>query len=112
MNSMLTGRRDVTFGQRMNDDDIIESIKAEARTLAVAPNALAASGLKVSVEAISYEPRFGENPCLKVARHWYAAILPLLAETKGFEVVDTIDGEPILAKRENLPERMPRRAHA
>jgi hypothetical protein len=83
----------------MSDFDIIESIKAEAKSLSVNPNALAASGLQVCVEPISYRPGFGENAFLRFAAHWYAAILPVLAERRGFEVIAMIDGEAILVKQ-------------
>jgi hypothetical protein len=86
----------------MSDFDIIESIKSEAKSLSVNPNALAASGLKVSVEPFTVEPRFGENSFPKVAEHWYLAILPLLAERRGFDVVEMVSGGPMLVRQREV----------
>lgn len=86
----------------MNDFDIIESIKTEAKSLSVNPNALAASGLKVSVEPFVDEPRFGENAFPKVAENWYHAILPLLAKTRGFDVVEMVSGGPMLVRQREV----------
>jgi hypothetical protein len=83
----------------MSDFEQIERIKAEAKILALNPNALAASGLRVGVEPISYKLGFGENGFLNMAAHCYAAILPVLAESRGFELVAESDAEPVFVRR-------------
>jgi hypothetical protein len=83
----------------MIDFEEIERIKAEAKILSLNPNALAASGLGVKVERISYKMGFGENGFLNVAAHCYAAILPVLAESRGFEMIGESDGEPVFVRR-------------
>ncbi len=83
----------------MKDSEQIERIKAEAKMLALNPNALAASGLRVSVARISYKMGFGENGFLNMAAHCYAAILPVLAESRGFELVEGTGREPVIVRR-------------
>jgi hypothetical protein len=83
----------------MSEFEHIERIKAEAKILALNPNALAASGLRVSVERVSYKMGFGENGFLNMAAHWYAAILPVLAQSRGFELVEEAGTEPVFVRR-------------
>jgi hypothetical protein len=82
----------------MNDFDPIEAVKAEAMRLAIDPNALSASGLVLKIPVPVFRCEFGQNPFTLITRHRYDAILPVLAERRGLDVVGSIDGEIVLSR--------------
>ena len=65
----------------MTNLDKDAALMAEAKRLAVNPNALAASGLMIRVERTPYRPGFGDNAFPKVADRLSAAIFRALSDT-------------------------------
>jgi hypothetical protein len=64
----------------MTDLETIEKLIAESKRLSINPNALAASGLRVSIDRAPYRCTFGDNPFPKVAERWSAAIFRVMVE--------------------------------
>ena len=64
----------------MTELETIEKLIAESKRLSINPNALAASGLRVSIDRAPYRCSFGDNPFPRVAERLSAAIFRVLVE--------------------------------